>query len=63
MTSLDRIIFRICTWWRNRRLENAAPEIAAAKQAEIDAIRSHKPVKALRKRHQDAMTRALKGGV
>lgn len=63
MTSLDHIIFTICTWWRNRRIARAMPEIDEINRAERQAIRAHRAVKAIRKRRQDAMTRALREGV
>lgn len=63
MTRLDRIIFTICAWWRNRRIDKASPEIASIKRAKREAVRAHKPVKALRKMHKDAMTRALREGM
>lgn len=62
MTSLDHIILSICAWWRARCLEKAIPEIADLNRQEKAAIRAHKPVKGIRKRRQDAMTRALKEG-
>lgn len=63
MTSLDHIIFTICAWWRQRCLEKAMPDIAELNRQEKAAIRAHKPVNGIRKRRQDAMTRALKEGV
>lgn len=63
MTSLDHIIFTICAWWRNRCLSNADPEIAGFRQEIRRAVRAKKPVKAIRKKYQDAMTRALREGV
>lgn len=63
MTSLDRIIFTICAWWRNRRIAHAMPELDEINRAEQKAVRTHKPVKAIRKRRQDTMTRALMEGV
>lgn len=63
MTHFDRMIFAICTWWRNRRIAHAMPELDEIKRAEREAIRSHRPVKAIRKRRQDAMTEALRRGM
>jgi len=62
MTRLDRIIFTICAWWRNRRMARAMPELDEINRAEREAIRAHRPVKEIRKRRRDAMTRALKEG-
>ncbi|PZU22458.1 MAG: hypothetical protein DI589_11225 [Shinella sp.] len=63
MTSIDSIIFTICAWWRNRRIAHAMPELDEINRAEREAIRSHRPVKAIRKRRQEVMTRALREGV
>lgn len=63
MTYLDRMIFAVCAWWRTRRLTKAMPELDEINRAEREAIRAHRPVKAIRKRRQEVMTRALREGV
>jgi len=43
-------------------MARAMPELDEINRAEREAIRAHRPVKEIRKRRRDAMTRALKEG-
>ncbi len=62
MTRFYHIIFAVCAWWRSRQMRKYMPDMARNIEAEKQAIRAHRPVKAIRKQRQEMMTQALRKG-